>query len=469
MPDSLIETTGQSVGTLMRERLRNPPRRFQIRGVRFIEAVGGRGVVADDMGLGKTYQTIAWLVLHPEARPAVIVCPSTLKYNWQEELFAHGYLRSSIVQGTKPYRMAESIWIVNYEVLKHWREHLERQDPKVLVFDECQRISNRKAQCTQAAEALGQRCPHVIGLSGTPILNRPVEFFPILHLVAPQAFPSFWKYAFRYCDPKPGWRGRGWNFTGASNLEELHERVAPYMIRRLKKDVLPELPQRQPTVIPLDITNRREYELARDEFIKWVRKTRGRDAAKRARRAEAFTRMEALKQLAAQGKAASVASWITDFLDTGQKLVLFCTHHEVLQWYARMFSRECVVIEGATSLATRQAAVEAFQTSRKVRLLVGNIKAAGVGLTLTAASTTAHAELAWNPAIHDQADDRVLRIGQKASHVDAFYFVARDTVEEATLKLLNAKRSVISRVVDGHDSTDVRLEVLKQLSGGLLD
>ena len=448
--------------------MRTPPLRFQVRGVRFLINHNGRAVLGDDMGLGKTYQAIAWMMLHPEVRPVVIVWPSTLKFNWQRELTLHAGLRSTVLEGRRPRPalLRRKILIINYDILQYWQRHLRNIRPGLLVIDECHRIMNRTAKRTRACLAIGRRTPHILALSGTPILNHPIEFFPTLHLVAPKLFPSFWDYAFRYCKPHRGFKGRGWVFNGATNIEELHEKVSHVMIRRMKVDVMKHLPRKTRTVIPMDIDNRREYRQAREDFLTWLGVHEGKRAVKRAMGAIAFVRLGALKTIAAKGKIDSICEWVEDWrAETGQKLILFTTHTSVLEAYHEAFPN-AAVIQGKTSQANRTKQVHLFQTKPSCWLLIGNIRAAGEGLTLHAASTVVFAEIGWTPGEHDQAEDRVLRIGQTAGHVDAYYFIARDTVEEKVLNAIEQKRTVCSKVIDGEERNDVRVQVLEGLMRG---
>ena len=446
----------ESVGTRMARLLRTTPYRFQIRGVRFVEDRGGRAIIADQMGLGKTLQAIAWLALHPEARPAVVVCPSSMKWQWQRELWGHARIRSSVLSGQRPLRqdMAEPVWVINYDILRFWADTINAQAPRALIVDECQRIKNPRAKRARAVAAVGKAAPHIIALSGTPIISRPIEFFPVLQLIAPGEYRSRWQFAFRYCAPKRGWQGRGWDFSGASHLEELHERVGKLMIRRMRADVLPDLPHTQRTVVPIEIDNRKEYDRAVARFIEWLAERRGADAAVRAMRAEAVVKLGALKHLAAEGKMAAAVEMIQEWLeDTDEKLVVFAIHHSIIDRLCEAFPTAAVVT-GKVTGADRVKAVDRFQQDPKCRLFLGNIQAAGEGITLHAASNMLVLELGWTPAEHDQAEDRINRIGQRAAHVDVRYIVAQGTIEERVLALINSKRDTVSRVVDGRATND---------------
>jgi SWI/SNF-related matrix-associated actin-dependent regulator 1 of chromatin subfamily A len=403
------------------------------------------------MGLGKTYQTIAWLSINPHLRPAVVICQATLKWNWKEELWRHARLRARVLEGTMPTLVHNhrDIFIINYDILAKWAKALKGLTPKVVVIDEVQKIKNRRAVRTKACQSLAKIADHVIGLSGTPILNRPIEFFPILNMIDRARFPSFWNYAFQYCDPKRGFRGRGWDFRGSSNLEELHRTVSPLMLRRKKAEVLTQLPPKIRTVIPLRLSNRAEYRRAELDFIDWLRSKKGEEAAERAKKAQALVQLGSLKELAAEGKLSSIISWVADFLeDTNRKLVLFTEHLAITTQLASAFPM-AVTVDGSVAPKDRLAAVKAFQERPERRVFIGNIQAAGTGLTLTAADAVAFVELPWTPAEVDQAEDRILRIGQTSDRVEAFYFIALGSIEEDHLELLDKKRQVVSQILDG--------------------
>ena len=441
-----------SVESRIREVMKNPPLKFQIQGVRFMEEHDGRILLGDSMGLGKTYQSIAWIMLHPEASPVIIVCPSIMKYIWQEELLKHAGLESEVVQGRKPYHPQEDIVILNYEILSYWVGSILAGKPKLLIVDESHYIKNPKAQRTKACKKMAGT-PHILALSGTPMINRPAELFPILQILRPSTFNSFWNYAFRYCDPKPGWRGRGWDFTGASNLEELHEKLSTVMIRRMKREVLKELPPKRKSVLPVDIDNRRDYEAASEDFIGWLHEKYSAEKAERAAGAIALVRLGTLKRLVTEGKMKSIHQWIKSFLEeTNQKLVVYAIHRSIIQKLKEKYP-DALIIDGSVGSKKRQQIVEQFQTDPNRRLIINNIKAGGIGITLTASSTVLFVEIGWTPSEHAQAEDRVLRIGQEAESVNIYYMIGKDTIEERILEIIEKKQNICDTVLDGKGIT----------------
>jgi SWI/SNF-related matrix-associated actin-dependent regulator 1 of chromatin subfamily A len=422
---------------------------FQKVGVAFIEKRNGRALIADEMGLGKTIQAAAWLQLHPEKRPAIILCPASLKLNWAKEIKDTLSTKDEvqILQGTKPYPITGSIIIINYDILNSWVETLQAIHPQVLVIDEMHLIKNSSAIRTKATKKLAKGIPHVIALTGTPIVNRPIEGFNIFQILDRNLFPNFWTYVHRYCGARHN--GFGWDFSGATNKEELHQILtSTIMIRRRKADVLKDLPEKLFSFVPMELDNKKEYSTAELEFIEYLRGVKGKEAAEKAKKAEHLVKIEALKQLAVKGKMKQAINWIKDFIEDGSKLVVFAVHKEVIDQLMKEFKEIAVKIDGSTPIPERHKAVEAFQSDPNIKLFIGNIQAAGVGLTLTTASTVAFLELPWTPGELQQAEDRCHRIGQKNA-VNIYYLLAENTMEYKLAKLLDRKKEVLSAVIDG--------------------
>ena len=300
---------------------------------------------------------------------------------------------------------------------------------------------------------------------------------------------GFWNLAKRYCQAfQSRW---GWDMSGAAHLDELNEKLrATCYVRRNKKDVLTELPPKQRAEVPVQISNRAEYTRAEHELIAWLRdraqqdknflasirdlpeeeqkarkEARADDVAQKTQRAEQLVKIEALKQVAARGKLEAAKEWIESFLETGEKLVIFAWHREIVNALAEMFS--CDSITGETSLEKRQAAVDRFQSDPNCRVIALNVQAGGVGLTLTAASNVIFLELGWTPAVMDQATDRVHRIGQTNS-VTAWYLLAEQTIDEDISELIESKRQIVNAATDGDfnkkaESANILSEVIMRL------
>lgn len=460
---------------------------FQKIGVKFVERKKGRALIADEQGLGKTVQALSFLYRNLDALPALIVCPSSLKINWRRE--TKKWLKCSvlIIKGKTPEPIGNyAVTIINYDIVDAWKRELIERGFKTLVLDEAHYIKNSKAQRTKAVKMVAKYSKNLVALTGTPIENRPVEIYNIVHLIKPTLFPNFWQFAQRYCGAQ---RTRfGWDFTGATHTKELHEILKLHvMIRRKKADVLKELPAKQICTVPLSIDNRNEYNAAEKNFIEYVGAKYEKDVRSLAENiskdVEAFkkmgidlidedviqqkkmekmekvsnapmlTQIEILKQLAVKGKMKQVIDWITDFLESGEKLVVFAIHKVVVQELMEKFGKIAVKIDGSSTQSQRQNAVDLFQKNPDVKLFVGNIKAAGVGITLTASSNAAMIQFPWSPAEIQQAADRVHRITQ-TKQVTIYNLVGVNTIEEEIIKLLDKKQEVIGQVLDGTNSSE---------------
>ena len=443
--------------------------KFQKEGVKLLRKFDGRVLLADEMGLGKTIQTLKYLKKNPSALPAVVVCPASLKWVWEYEARRHCGFICAILEGTKPPKKnlvdSHSITIINYEILTHWLPHLEQLNFQTVIIDECHYQKSRTAKRTKAVHKLSKGKPHVIALSGTPLTNRPAELYTTLHLLWPKEYPSFWAFAFRYC--KPSRRSWGWEFNGACNLDELHTNLKKLgMVRRLKKDVLNDLPNKTRDVVPLDIEKPAEYRKANKDFINWL-KEKSVSKALKAAKAEKMVQMGYLKRLAAQLKMKQAIAWVDNFLESSDnKLVIFATHKSVIKKIHERYKDISVVVDGSVSGKKRKWAVNLFQENKKIRLFIGNLKAAGTGLTLTAASDLAFLELDWVPGNHTQAEDRIHRIGQ-TEHSNIYYLIAKGTIEEKLCGVIQEKQKVISNVLDEKAKFN-QLDVFDLLSKELL-
>jgi len=465
---------------------------YQLEGVNFIEKQNGRALIADEMGLGKTVQALAWIQLHKEeVLPVIVVCPSSLKINWERE--THRWttdLNVEILNGQTPYTPEGDFLIINYDILPYWEKTLKMLYPATVIIDEAHYTKNNKAKRTKSFKRLVKGVKNVIALTGTPIENRPIEIFNIVQAIDPTVFPNYISFVMDFCDAK---RDRfGWDVSGASNTLVLNRILKEsIMIRRKKKDVLKDLPPKQMSKITLSISNHSEYKKAENEFVQYLKdrfmsisaydldenverelkqyakdheievedeltdddlEKIKREKIESAGRAPMFAKIETLKQLAVQGKMKQIIEWIEDFLESDEKLVVFANHRKVIDTLMKHF-KGAVKIDGSVSMKKRQDVVDSFQNNPNVRLLIGNIKAAGIGITLTAASNVAVIQFPWSPGILMQACDRVHRISQ-TKQVTIWNLVGEDTIEEKIIDLLIKKEKLIGEVLDGKITED---------------
>ena len=451
---------------------RATPMPYQKEGVRLIgQQFKGRALLADEMGLGKTLQALWFYArnLHKTA-PAVVVCPAVVKYNWEREAAVHVGIRAHVAEGRRcpgfGLGLHPQLTIINYDILGGWLPYLKKLRPKLLIFDEPQYLTNPKTQRCKAGTELARGVPYVLGLSGTPLNNRPIELWPFLHILRPDIYGSRTKFGYAYCKPTLDATGKI-EFKGSHNREGLYKSLKEnVMIRRLKADVLEHLPPKMRSVVPLELHDPDgEYKEASTDFLGWVRKNHGAHRANRAARNLALTRMGYLIRLAAKRKVRAAVAWIDDKLaTTDEKIVLFCHHTKMVEALEKRYAGQCVRIDGSVTAKRRQLAVDAFQNSKKCRVFIGN-DAARVGITLTAATILAFIELYWRPSDHTQAEDRIHRITQNKSTM-FYYLVAHGTVEEYLCELVQEKQKVISAILDGkvlEDDLDIFDQLVKRM------
>jgi SWI/SNF-related matrix-associated actin-dependent regulator 1 of chromatin subfamily A len=437
---------------------------FQKEGVRRIYELRGRALLADEMGLGKTIQTLDWIRRIPKHRPVVVVCPSSVKYSWQSEAMAHFGIHADVIEGQckdPKQPLPSEIVIINYDILPSWLKVLQRAKPQVVAIDEAHYIMNLSARRTRAVHALAKKAKSVIATSGTPMTNRPIELWSVLKAVNPNIFPSRQEFAWRYCRPR--YTPWGWKYDGASNTEELHRLLRKkVMIRRLKKDVLTELPPVSQRAVPFQLDSYKEYDEAQADFIKWLKK-KNPTKAKKAAKSEALTKIGYLIRLCAKLKLQWTENWIRDFLHgSDEKLVALTMHRFVIDHLREVFRGQVLFIDGRVKGKERHNVVRAFQSNRKYRLMLGNWKAAGVGITLTAASNIAALDLPWTPGDLMQGRDRIHRIGQ-TKPCTLHYLVALQTIEQKLVKMLQKKTKILNAVLDGHAPASRDVNIFDEL------
>ena len=445
---------------------------YQRAGIAFASAREAT-IIADEMGLGKTIQAIGVVNDNPSIHRVLVICPNSLKLNWAREL--RKWLVRPLTVGvasSKDGWPSTDIVVINYDILAKFQNRLEFYWD-LLVVDECHYVKNPKSQRAKAVVGYrskekvssGIQARRKIAMTGTPILNRPIEIFPVLSWLDRRSWPSMFKFATRYC---AGTKNRfGWDFTGASNLEELQDRLrSTIMIRRLKADVLKELPPKRRQVIEVpangtaELVARQRREWEANEASLTAMRTRvelakvSEDQEEYRRAVEslregmraAFTEGAKLAHDVALAKVPYVVEHVSDAIESG-KVILFAHHLDVVAAYKQAFGDAAVVVTGQVEIADRQAAVDRFQSDPTCKVFIGGIKAAGVGLTLTASAHVVFAELDWVPGNMSQAEDRAHRIGQRDS-VLVQHLVLEGSLDATIAQRLIEKQDVIDRALD---------------------
>ena len=411
------------------------------------------------MGLGKTRQSVVAMTAAVPEGPYLVVCPASVKHNWAREIALALDNAEVRIVGPEPPPSADfQGWlIVNYDILKRHFEALARQRFRGLVFDEGHYIKNHRSQRSVysrrlIAEAAAEPAVHV--LTGTPLTNRPRDLFPLLQLVGHSLGRSFLAFAKRYCDGRKNDYGH-WMTGGVSNAEELSVQLQGIMLRRRKDDVL-DLPPKQRTWIDVDVDAK-----VRDELHRAVARFLDEERTERGGRLGIAMFSGARRRLAV-AKVPQTLDFVRGAVEQGEKVILFSCFTHATRRFARALGELCVTVTGEVPTAKRPALVDRFQNDDAVRVFVGQIHAAGVGINLTAASQVVFNDLDWVPANHWQAEDRAHRIGQIGT-VNVTYMVARKTLEEFVRTVLETKSQLIDDVVEGRALGALEGDVLQEL------
>lgn len=422
---------------------------FQEVGVKFL-AARQSALLADEQGLGKTIQAIC-AVVKIGAKRVIVVCPAGLKLNWQREFRTWApNLTSQVMSGRTDKVQDVNIVIVNYDLLvgEGILGQLLKLKFAVGIWDEAHYLKTRSARRTKAVflkGALASRCVYKWFLTGTPVLNRPVELYPMLKAAAPEViypFLSYEQFARRYC----GGFFDGFQFVakGSTNIEELNQKLTKdFMLRRLKKDVLKELPDKMYQIIDVEAKDAETRKLIAAEF-NWSKQ----DVAYQKDLATGGAELALLRHELARKKVGAAVEHIKGLLEENEKVVVFGYHKDVIAGLRDGLKEfNPVIITGDTHSIARDEAVYDFQKDTKTRVFIGQITAAGTGITLTAASTVVFVETSWVPGEIAQAEDRCHRIGQKDSVLVQFLVFA-GTLEEHQLRTVVDKKLTIEKIVD---------------------
>ena len=411
--------------------------------------------LADDMGLGKSVQTAS--VIHQEKpKRALIICPGFLRVNWEREIKA--WSPDSTVHIVKPgnenFSKKASVTIIGYDSLRRCILDLRAHEWDLLVADEAQYLKEVDTARTMAVFGSHERrvgsipAARKLLLSGTPFLNRPRELWPLLWFLAPKEFANRRDFLFNFCGAHeiyvPG-KGKVWNFDGASNLDELRRLIAPYFLRRTKAQVMPELPskRRQILEVPVKISGEER------DVVAGLRALKDHTELGHAEKT-AFEQMAAVRKATALAKLPDCVEHIRNVFESGvEKLVVFGHHREILVYLSQHLA--CygpVMIHGGVDAGVRQNLADAFQNDHQHRLLLGNIKAAGVGLNLTVASHEVFVELDWSPMVMSQAEDRCNRYGS-VHPLLVQQIVAEGSIDAYMARRLVAKQEDFDKVFEG--------------------
>lgn len=438
-------------------------------GIKFLLSRNGC-ILADDMGLGKSIQSII-AALESGAKKILVVCPSSTKINWEREI--NTFCNETAIIDGKKWSEAK-FTIINFDILKNFHTLVDPRKKKenvvinrelananfdLCIIDEAHYLKNNESIRGKIMVELSTK--HNINkvwlLTGTPVANRPMDFFNLLKIIKSPIANNWKHFAVRYCDGrqffrtlKNGQRKQIWLTDGSSNLEELSNKTKNTIIRRLKTEVL-DMPDKVVTSMyqSLDKKGRAEYELLWDEYIE-KRKLEGK---KTNELQKDLVELILLRQFIAREAIPYTIEMAENAIEMGRKVIIFTSFSEELDIITNHFGKLAVKHNGPMTGAQKQKSVDAFQNNPKVKVFVGNIKSAGVGITLTEGTVVIFNSFDWVPGNNEQAEDRAFRIGQK-NDVNVYYQLFDNTISTRMWDMLNNKKDVISTIMGDKKLTE---------------
>jgi len=481
------------------------PYEYQKQAAVFFDTCNGRALLGDQPGVGKTNSAMTYAAW--KKKKTLIICPANLRLNWRSEILKFTHEKAFVYKwkptkksGKINYIKEESLFdIIGYDSLgsyitiemSHtcknvfcgWKERNDKKrykdktcpkcgvrnmvtsratknitftndsegitinpkDYEILIMDEAHYIKNDSADRTKLVKKNFKDIPHRILLTGTAIKSRPYEFFSLLNFLYPEEWSNSHAFGVKYCAAEKN--NFGWDYNGASNLEELFEKISPYFLRRLKKDILKHLPEKTYTAIPIELNEieLREY----NKIKKGIKEEHQSDKPGEDNRMNHLTRIQKLKHFTSEIKMKRAFDFIQDIIDGDEKVVVFTQYKDISYKVAERFGDAAVVFNGDINSNKKDEAVEKFMNDEKTKVFSGTIGAAGVGITLTSASISIFIDQPWTSADREQAEDRIHRASSKADKVQIIRLICQDTIDEDIDRMLNHKSSILSKVLDG--------------------
>jgi len=419
-------------------------------------------ILADDMGVGKTTSaTIA--AIESKSSKILIICPATLKLNWKREIEHYSNDKISIVE-SKNWVSGKFV-IINYDILKNFHSLDKKENITtiidegfdLIIIDEAHFISNAKAQRTKLANDIVKKVGKVWLLTGTPMTSRPINYYNLLKLVESRVAKNWISYVKRYCEGyqiNTGGR-KIWLTNGASNLDELRDRTKQKVLRRLKEEIL-DLPDKIITPIFLEL-NSKEYKKEVGQYLDWANENKNESLTIQ------LNKLMKVRQIIAKEKVNNTFELIDQCLEQDKKVIVFTNFTEPLMEIWSKYKKVAVPLYGRMNQEQRQESVDSFQNNPKIKIFVSNIKAGGVGITLTAGEVVIFNDLSFVPSDMAQAEDRAFRIGQN-KNVSCLYPIFDNTLERIIYNIVQKKKRVIDTVMgDNIEDEDLMLSILEEM------
>jgi SWI/SNF-related matrix-associated actin-dependent regulator 1 of chromatin subfamily A len=453
-------------------------RPYQIEGIKFAEESNVRCLIADEQGLGKTVQSLGVLRLHPELTPAVIVTKTTIKRQWYFEVHrwaAECNYRIQVIQSKKERAIPGlDVYIISWDLAKNEGIFsLVKDDLKTLILDECQQIKNHLSDRAKAIQDLAANIPHVMATSGTPIKNNAGEYFTILNILQPARFPTYQGYINKYCDAYESMYSQ--KIGGLANPEQFYDDTKDFIIRRLRKEVAPEIPEVDRQFFHVEFN--KSFHNAYREGLKELEELMYSEEDSMTMATQKIAIMTKLRKITGLSKVPDCIDFVEEFLENepDRKLVIFAHHHDVVNLLVIQINKMLEAI-GAQPVLNLTAAldgnkraeiVEKFKSNRDRRIMIASTLSAGEGLNLQFCSRAIMLERQWNPANEEQAEGRFARIGQ-TDNIVMTYMIALGTIDEYFTELVEAKRAIVANTLDKKEMTWNEEGLMKELAETLV-
>ncbi|KAL4460802.1 hypothetical protein ABPG72_005650 [Tetrahymena utriculariae] len=449
--------------------------KFQKAGVEFGIQRNCRLLIGDEMGVGKTLQALCIAYIYKDEWPLLIICPSCLRFTIKQEIinWFSDYIDTKLIQviskGSDQLEKKSEIVIISFDVVNNLSQVIQLKKFQTCIIDEAHYLKSLDSQRSKTIVPLVEKMKNAILLTGTPALSRPKELFNILKIIRPDIFQDFITFAYRYCNPRVNKIINCINYDGCDNELELNfilqERI---MIRRLKEQILPDLPPKRRKKVLIEIpqgsktkinqvvksankklfqiyvAKQMESQYLDNEFQNMKEEQENQDQMKAT--------FNFVYQETGLAKLDAVKEYLQDLMDSQVKLIIFAHHQQVLDRIEKMvkcdFKRQYIRIDGNVKQEERVNLVNSFQTVPNITVAILSLQAASHGITLTASSHVIFAELYPTPAVMLQAEDRSHRINQN-NNVLCHYLLGKDTIDEDIFNLLMQKYMVTSSILDG--------------------
>ena len=452
--------------------------KHQEEGIKFLLSRNGC-ILADDMGLGKSIQSII-AALESGSKNILVVCPSSAKINWEREI--HTFCDDTTIIDGKKWSQAK-FTIINFDILKNFHtlydSRTQKQSQEQIILN--RELANAKYDCCIIDEAhylknndsirgkimvelaVKHNIPKVWLLTGTPVANRPMDFFNLLKIIKSPIADNWKHYAVRYCDGrkffrtlKNGQKRQIWLTDGASNLEELSTKTKNIILRRLKTDVL-DMPDKVITPMYHRLTTKgwSQYEALWEEYLE----KRILEGKKNGSLQKDLVELVLLRQFIAMEAIPQTIEMVENAIEMGRKVIIFTSFTEELEALAAHFGKLAVKHNGPMTSNQKQKSVDSFQNNPKVKVFIGNIKSAGVAITLTEATVVVFNSFDWVPGNNEQAEDRAFRIGQK-NDVNVYYQLFDDTISIRMWNMVHNKKDIISTIMGDKKMSDEEITTI---------